>query len=70
MGHAHSTGNNLLTSFSSYVRYKLVMSKLQANAQSVDLSARTFYKPESSSADYLNYGVGASEVNLITYSFY
>ncbi|KFK42798.1 hypothetical protein AALP_AA1G040200 [Arabis alpina] len=36
----------------------------QANAQSVDLSARTFYKPESSSSDYLNYGVGASEVEV------
>ncbi|KAG7595822.1 Aldehyde oxidase/xanthine dehydrogenase molybdopterin binding domain superfamily [Arabidopsis suecica] len=36
----------------------------QANAQSVDLSARTFYKPESSSAEYLNYGVGASEVEV------
>lgn len=36
----------------------------------MDLSARTFYKPETSSADYLNYGVGASEVNLIiTYHF-
>ncbi|CAH2038928.1 unnamed protein product [Thlaspi arvense] len=36
----------------------------QAYAESVDLSARTFYKPESSSADYLNYGVGASEVEV------
>ncbi|XP_013666466.2 aldehyde oxidase 4 [Brassica napus] len=36
----------------------------QAYAQSVDLSARTFYKPETSSADYLNYGVGASEVEV------
>ncbi|CAH8309412.1 unnamed protein product [Eruca vesicaria subsp. sativa] len=36
----------------------------QANAQSVDLSARTFYKPETSSANYLNYGVGASEVEV------
>ncbi|XP_010483972.1 PREDICTED: benzaldehyde dehydrogenase (NAD(+))-like [Camelina sativa] len=36
----------------------------QAYAQSVDLSARTFYKPESSSAEYLNYGVGASEVEV------
>ncbi|CAN8295625.1 unnamed protein product [Cochlearia groenlandica] len=36
----------------------------QANAESVDLSARTFYKPESSSSEYLNYGVGASEVEV------
>ncbi|KAL1188795.1 Aldehyde oxidase 4 [Cardamine amara subsp. amara] len=36
----------------------------QAYAQSVDLSARTFYKPESSTAEYLNYGVGASEVEV------
>ncbi|ESQ36467.1 hypothetical protein EUTSA_v10006570mg [Eutrema salsugineum] len=36
----------------------------QAYAQSVDLSARTFYKPESSSAEYLNYGVVASEVEV------
>ncbi|CAA7015316.1 unnamed protein product [Microthlaspi erraticum] len=36
----------------------------QANTQSVDLSARTFYKPKSSSTEYLNYGVGASEVEV------
>jgi len=68
MGHAHSTGITKLDN-SPYIDpdFKEISPyvKLQANAQSVDLSARTFYKPESSSAEYLNYGVGASEVNLI-----
>ncbi|VVB01611.1 unnamed protein product [Arabis nemorensis] len=36
----------------------------QAYAQSVNLSASTLYKPELSSMEYLNYGVGVSEVEV------
>uniref|UniRef100_A0A1J3IME2 indole-3-acetaldehyde oxidase n=1 Tax=Noccaea caerulescens TaxID=107243 RepID=A0A1J3IME2_NOCCA len=36
----------------------------QAYAQSVNLSASTLYKPEFSSMEYLNYGVGVSEVEV------
>ncbi|KAL1208829.1 Abscisic-aldehyde oxidase [Cardamine amara subsp. amara] len=40
----------------------------QAYAQAVNLSASTLYKPEYSSMEYLNYGVGVSEakVDLVT----
>ncbi|ESQ50097.1 hypothetical protein EUTSA_v10001885mg [Eutrema salsugineum] len=36
----------------------------QAYARSVNLSASTLYKPEFSSMEYLNYGVGISEVEV------
>ncbi|GLJ32809.1 hypothetical protein SUGI_0660680 [Cryptomeria japonica] len=36
----------------------------QAKSQSVDLSAQTYWVPDSSASQYLNYGAGASEVEI------
>ena len=38
----------------------------QARVQSVDLSAQTYWVPDSSASHYLNYGAGASEVRIYT----
>ncbi|XP_059063531.1 indole-3-acetaldehyde oxidase [Cryptomeria japonica] len=37
---------------------------IQAKSQSVDLSAQTYWVPDSSASQYLNYGAGASEVEI------
>ncbi|XP_059065200.1 indole-3-acetaldehyde oxidase isoform X1 [Cryptomeria japonica] len=36
----------------------------RAKSQSVDLSAQTYWVPDSSASQYLNYGAGASEVEI------
>ncbi|RWW33166.1 hypothetical protein BHE74_00003457 [Ensete ventricosum] len=42
---------------------------LQANMQAVNLSASTYWVPDSSSAEYLNYGSALSEVTSYTSHF-
>ena len=41
-----------------------VLFHLQATIQSVDLSAQTYWVPDSSALQYLNYGAAASEVRI------